>query len=372
MAQPGAPAFAASLHKIPASLAAPITGAVIVLAPPRVEDQGLFLQELGALVTSLELPHVRWIVVETDGDALAPLVHRLGPAGGSCVCLVDEKQQQDDLAAAGAASVSDPIVTTPVAMGWRAPGAMPDVVAPPRRGAPAPPSDEALRAQGLSPKFVKGGGEALKRLVLGGALALRRGRHSDAITLQARAAALCAEMEMPREQILNIHVLGGYLMGAGLRARARETYARSGELALGGGHLDLAAQSELALAMLDAIERRPADAATHYASAGQLAERAGIEALAIECWRMAGQGALEARLERSAVDCWKRAMALVEPLPPDVAKLTGAPEVARALAALFRKRGQLVQAESLEQRSVEIELGVDPHAEAAAAPKAAS
>jgi len=362
--QVGAAAFGAWLMEIPAALATPLTGAVVVLAPTRVapDQEAFFRQEIAALVTSPRLPHVRWIVVETDGGALNPIAERLGPAALTCICAVDEKQQQDDLAAAGAASVADPIPESQPVLRWRAPGAMPDVAPPPRRNLPALPSDEALEAAGLSPKFVKGGGEALKRLVLGGALAMRRGKSVDAITLQSRAAELCAEMEMPREQILNLHVLGGYVIAAGLRAKAREVYVKAGMLASGGEHHDLAAQSELALGMMDTIEKRPAEAAAHYSAAGRLAETAKIEALAIECWRMAGQLALAARLEGPAVECWKRAFELIEPLEPDVRKLTGAPEVARALAALFRKRGQVAQAESLERRSVEIEAGIDPDA----------
>ena len=367
---PGAPAgaigFGVWLMEIPAALAAPLTGAVVVLAPTRVApDQEAFVrQEISALVTSPRLPHVRWIVVETDGGALSPIAERLGPAALACVCAVDEKQQQDDLAAAGAALAADPIPASQPASLWRSPGAMPGVAPPPRRDLPPLPSDEALRAAGLSPKFIKGGGDALKRLVLGGALAMRRGKHADAITLQARAAELCAEMEMPREQILNLHVLGGYVIAAGQRAKAREVYVKAGALASAGEHDDLAAQSELALGMMDTIEKRPAEAAAHYSAAGRLSEKAKIEALAIECWRMAGQLALAARLERPAVECWKRALELIEPLEPEVRKLTGAPEVARALAALFRKKGLVAQAESLERRSVEIEAGIEPEAAA--------
>jgi hypothetical protein len=109
--------------------------------------------------------------------------------------------------------------------------------------------------------------------------------------------------------------------------------------------------------MLDAVDGLPAEAARHYAAAGQHAEKADIAPLAIECWRMAGQLALEARLETGAVDCWKRALALAEPLQPDLAKLTSAAEVARALAAVCRKRGLFAQAESMDRHSVQIEAG---------------
>jgi len=234
---------------------------------------------------------------------------------------------------------------------------MPDVAPPPRPDLPRAPTDDELRAVGLSPAFVKGGGEALKRLILGGALALRQARPADAITLQARAAELCAEMEMPREQVINLQILGGYAIAAGMRDRARDVYSKSGALARKIGLADLEAQSELALGMLEGVNRRPAEAAAHYGAAGKLAEQAKAEPLAIECWRMAGQLALEAKLETSAVDCWKRALRLADPLEPKLAKLTSAPEVARALAAVCRRRGLVAQAQTLEQQSFELEHG---------------
>lgn len=353
--KPAAGGFSALLFQIGQTLGAPLAGAVVLLAPAQVEEPAAFHDELAALVAAPQLSHVRWIVVEADGDAARELVQALGARALQCDGRVDEAQQQKDLAASGAAAASDPPVPLPVELGWRAPGAMPDVAAPPRRDRGRPPTDDELRAAGLSPKFVNGGGEQLKKLVLGAALAMRQNRHPDAVTLQARAAALCAEMEMPREQILNVTILGGYLLAAAQRAHAREAYTKARDLAVAGGFDDLIAQTELALGMLDAVDRLPAEAAGHYAAAAQHAEKADVAPLAIECWRMAGQLALEARLETGAVDCWKRALALAEPLQVDLAKLTSAAEVARALAAVCRRRGLVAQADSLERRSVEVE-----------------
>lgn len=362
--------FAGVLLRTASCLAAPVTQVMAVMAPARVEDPQGFLNDLTSLVAARELAHVRWIVVEVDGDAAAPLAHRLGAAALTCVCLIDDKEQQDDLAAQGAASVAgEPAgIVADADLTWRAPGAMPNVTPPPRVGSARRATDDELRAAGLSPKFVNGGGTNLKRLVLGGSLALRQGRQADAVTLQARAAALCAEMEMPREQILNLHVLGGYLMAGQAPVRAMEVYARAGELARVGGFAELHAQSELAMGMLETLGSRPAEAAPHYSAAGRLAEGAGVPSLAIECWRMAGQLAVEARLETSAAECWKRALTLADPLDPKVAQMTTAAEIARALAALCRKRGLTAQAKSLEQRSVELEQGSGTAAPVAAAP----
>ena len=104
-------------------------------------------------------------------------------------------------------------------------------------------------------------------------------------------------------------------------------------------------------------EGRAAQAAKHYAAAGDLAEVAKVPPLAIECWRMAGQLALDAKLDGSAVECWKRALAVAGELDPAVAKATSAAEVARALAAVCRKRGLRAQADELDRRSIAIEQG---------------
>jgi hypothetical protein len=283
----------------------------------------------------------------------------MGASALLCTCVVDPAGQADALAAMGAASVSEAVVVRPPTTTWRAPGAMPDGVDPPPRiGAPPPATDEALRAAGLSPMFVKGGGDALKRLVLGAALALRNGKQADAVTLQARAAALCAEMEMPAEQVLNLHVLAGYLVAGAQGARAREVYVQAGDIARTHGRKDLEAQTELALGMMEAVARAPSRAAAHYATAGRLAEEAKIAVLAIEAWRMAGQLALEGRLETSAIDCWKRSLDLADAMDPKQAKATSAPEIARALAGVYRQRGLAAQARALDERSIEIEQGV--------------
>ncbi|HEX2659772.1 MAG TPA: hypothetical protein VHU40_15915, partial [Polyangia bacterium] len=329
--------FGAVLYRAESCLAPPLTQIVAVIAPAQVEDGLAFREEMKRLVGARELGHVRWVVVEVDGPSLMPLVERLGDAALSCVCLVDEREQQDDLAALGAARPHEEVAVVVPPSTWRAPGAMPDVVPPPRADLPRRATDDELRAVGLSPTFVNGGGVALKQLISGAALALRQGQHADAVTMQARAASLCNEMEMPREQVLNLHVLGGYLLAGQARARAREVYTRAAELSRTGGFADLEAQSQLALGMLDAMEHRSAEAASHYAAAGRLAEDAQVPALAIECWRMAGQLAVEAHLESSAVDCWKRALSLAEPLDPKVAQVTSAAEIARALAVLCRK-----------------------------------
>jgi hypothetical protein len=148
---------------------------------------------------------------------------------------------------------------------------------------------------------------------------------------------------------------------------------RIGELARTHRLADSESQAELALGMLEAADRRPAQAATHYSAAARLAETAQTIPLAMECWRMAGQLALDSGLESSAVDCWKHAIALAGALEPELTPLTSVAETARALAALCRKRGLVPQAAALERQSIEFEQGparptnADPAAPAEAA-----
>jgi hypothetical protein len=356
--------LAAILFEARGVLVPPLAQIVVVMAPVRVDDGALFADEMASLVGARELGHVRWIVVETDGAALAPLARELGAAALQCACAVDAAAQEDALAALGAvpaaqapAGAGAPPGTTTRGPRWRAPGAGPAVPAPARAGDAPAARDAEVHAAGLTPAFVDGGGDALKRLVLGAALAMRNAKPVDAITLQARAAALCAEMGMADAQVLNLHVLAGYLVAAAQGARARDVYRQAGEIARAHGHKDLEAQSELALGMLEAVDRVPTKAAAHYAAAARLAEEAKIEALAIEAWRMAGQLASEARLEASAVECWQRALDLAAALEPQAAQATSAAEIARALAALHRRRGQLAQAQALEERGAAIEEG---------------
>jgi hypothetical protein len=190
---------------------------------------------------------------------------------------------------------------------------------------------------------------------LGAALALRQRRPEEAVAQQAQAAELCAEMQMPREQVINLLVLGSYLLAALARDRAKQVYGRAAALAAENDLKEPQAQARMALGMLAGLERQPAEAAAHYAASARLAEAAGSTALAIECWRMAGQLALEGKVELKAVECWKRALGLADALEPDIARSTSAPEVARALAQVYRKRGLGAQAHSLERRSFELE-----------------
>jgi tetratricopeptide (TPR) repeat protein len=349
--------FGGLLHAVAQSLRAPLAGVVVAISPVRVGNNAQYVLELGSLIRSPVLQLVRWIAVEPDERATDSLVAELGSNALSCDCVVDDEAEARDLEAMGAAKPGEEVVPR-ATLTWRPPGAGPPIEAPLRKGGSPPADDETLRAAGLNPAFINGGAEALKRLTLGGALALKKGRHGDAVGLQARAAELCGQMGMFPEQVINLIVLGGYLLAGSARNQARDVYQRAGEIAVANGHHNQAAQADLALGMLEASEQRPQQAITHYTRAAQAAEAAKNPALAIECWRIAGQLALDQGAEGPATQYWQRALQLAQPLEAKTAKATGAAEVARALAAVCRKRGLIPQAESLERQGFEFEHGL--------------
>jgi tetratricopeptide (TPR) repeat protein len=319
------------------SVPPPLSGVVLVLAPGDVEAPRAFAAEVAVLMRAPALARARWVVLDASGGPIPRYVGRLPAIARSHQCLLDPAQENRDLAALAA-----PPTSTASA------GAGPAVSPPPRRRTPGPPDPEALRAAGISPGYVNGGGAELKRLVLGAALALREGQPFEAVARQAEAARLCETLEMPRERAINLMVLGGYVLAAGSPPQARESYARAAAVASEAGLPEHAAQAHLALGVLEALEQRPAEAAAHYGTAGRLAEEAAAPVLAIECWRMAGQLALDVGAEGKAVECWRRALSLAAPMPPRIARLTTAAATARALAAALRERGLTRQADSLE------------------------
>jgi tetratricopeptide (TPR) repeat protein len=359
--------FGHALRRACEALRPPLQGITVVLAPSRVEDAAAFVNELRALVAASLLQDVRWIVIESDSRHQERLLRELGPGRALGVEFrIDEAQQQRDLAALVGplpAEGSPPALPPPWGP-WASRGAMPRVTAPRRSDDRAPASDEQLRANGLSPAYVKGGGQELQRLMLLAALALRQGRLGDAIELQARTAALCGRLELPREQVIHLLVLGGYQLAAAQSAQARASYRAAAELAVRGELPLQAAQAELGLGMLEALEQRP-EALQHYAQAAQLSERAQLTPLAIECWRMAGQFASEHRAHDRAIECWRRGWELVGTLDEVGARATSAATIANLLAQQLLARGQGKEARELQRRAFVIEHGTEPGAEPA-------
>jgi tetratricopeptide (TPR) repeat protein len=344
-----------------AALRPPLAGLVVVLAPSRIDAPEAFLDDVHALVTARGLEAVRWIVVEADSVHLEPLAGELGERALSVDARFDEEAQQQDLAAiAGPAPPPGAPLVAPFPWGpWSSGGAMPRVAPPPRTDDGPAPSDEQLRANGLEPRYVKGGAQRLKQLMLGAALALRQQRTSDAIDLQRRAADLCAELALHDPHATQRLVLAGYLLAASDRAAARAQYEQVVALARDEKLAAREVQAELGLGMLDAIERRPS-ALGHYANAARVAEAAGTLPLAIECRRMAGQCSSDLGAHEQASEHWQHALALADRLPPDVQRATSAADIARLLAQLLGAHGERARAAELQRRAFRIEHGVEP------------
>jgi tetratricopeptide (TPR) repeat protein len=358
----GLEAFGAQIALAVAALRPPLAGLVVVLAPVRIDAPEAFLSDVRALVTARGLEAVRWIVVEADSGHLAPLARELGDELALSVdARFDEAAQQQDLAAiAGPPPPPGAPLVAPFPWGpWSSGGAMPGVVPPRRLDDGRAPSDEQLRANGLEPRYVKGGAQRLKQLMLGAALALRQQRSSDAIELQTRAAGLCEELALHEPHATQRLVLAGYLLAASEPAAAREQYERVVALARKESLAAREVQAELGLGMLDAIEQRPS-ALSHYANAARVGETAGTLPLAIECRRMAGQCANDLGAHDQASEHWQHALALADRLLPEVQRATSAADIARLLAQLLAAYGEGGRAAELQRRAFRIEHGVEP------------
>lgn len=378
--------FTEVLQEVVGALADPLVGVVVVLAPTRIESAESVMLRLRTLMQSPLLRQVRWVVVERDTQDLRGVTEGLPePQHMESECIADPGELKKDWAAlAGpvpsaelpplavpavgawatpAVAIPDgsvPEVAAPKFKPWKAPGAGPDVVAPVRKREVPAATDEQLRAMGMSPLFVNGGGDLLNALMMHSALALGEGRHGDAVRMQTQAADLCARMEMPREQILNTMVLGSYLLATGQLDQARVAYERALALAEQNQATDQAANAHLALGTMAAKNGQPQVAMGHYSAAAQLASKANNPVLAVECWRIAGRLAYDHQAPDAAFDAWNRGVEVANGLAPEVAQKTSAAEVARGLAAIHRDRGAEAEARQLEVRAYMFEQGLQP------------
>lgn len=346
------------LQDVLAALAAPISGVVVVLAPKQNEPGSPLIDELRQLINTPALKAVRWIVIERDIIACRALVDELGPRALASEWWRDEQAASLDFAALVGPTMPS-LNFEPKYPTWQAAGAAPDVEPPPRVDAPTPPTDEQIAAQGLSPTFVKGGGQALQKLLLGGALAVKEGRHADAIGLQKAALSLCGAMGMVKAQLINTLILGSYFMAAQSPKEARKTYTQAETDAQQHQMKDEEAQANLALGMLDALEGQTQQSMARYLKAGDIAESSGNHALAIESWRTAGQLAFNNKAYDSAIQPWLRATNLATTMPPEQVKATSAAECSRGVAVILRSRGQHSDAKVFDENAFRFEHGLD-------------
>ena len=332
-------------------------GLVVVLAPTRVERPAAVVDALRALLGAAALAPVRWILIDPEPPALEPLARQLGDHAMRVTFLVDEAEAQRDLARMlDAAEAAPPDVSGPARVGAAWPRG---VSPPPRRDRPsADPEaiDALLEQEGIPLPLAGTRGTQLSRAVLRAAQAMRRGQPPiEAVEHQARARDLCIDAALPREATLMELVLGAYLLAAQNPGTAARTYAAASERAERAGLPDLGAQAQLALGALHLRHGERAEAAVAYARGAALARQSGSAILTIEALRLAGQAQFDLGNEGEALRLWTMAMEMADAAPAGEVKASSAAEVARALAAVFRKRGLKDRAAALEARSRDLE-----------------
>ncbi|WP_437715670.1 hypothetical protein WMF45_04155 [Sorangium sp. So ce448] len=331
-------------------------GLVVVLAPTRVERPDALCDALRVLLGASGLGAVRWILIDPEPAALEPVAGQLGEQAMRTVFLVDEAEAQRDLARMlDAAEAAPPDIVGPARVG----AAWPRGVSPPLRPGhpPADPEsiDALLREEGVSLPLAGSRGTELARLVLRAAQAMRRGQPVEAVQQQARARDLCVQADLAREATLMELVLGAYLVAAGDAGRAARIYVAARERAEQAGLPDLGAQAQFALGALHLRAREHAEAAVAYARGAALARESGSAILTIEALRLAGQAQLDVGNADAAAQSWAAAIEVADAAGAPEVKASSAAEVARALAALFRRRGLRDKAERLEERSRDME-----------------
>lgn len=353
-------AFASNVRWVADQVPPPMTGLVVVLAPTRVADANDWEIAVRALVTSPGLAGVRWVVVEPEASTLDATVRELGAAALHVTAAVDEAALDQDISAAlGRVAAAPTGATAHAAMGAAWPRG---VAPPPRRNAPTLPPAElkaAMVAAGISPAITPDEGRALRLLLLKGADALKTNRGPEAVRLQCEARDLCSSLGMAAESVLMELILGTYLVQLHQHKLAIDTFRTAVGRAEAAGLKKEAAQGQLALGALAAVDGRANDAATAYTRAGTLARGAGIALLAIEAYRLAGVYCADVELK---VQTWKQALDIADELDHSTIKASSAAEVARALAAVLRKHGLTAQAVDMENQSVALEGGEAPAA----------
>ncbi len=362
----GVAGFAAALQRIDAGWAEPMRGTIVVLAPPLVEDTPRWCAALSQLWKSPQLDGVRWIVVDTDGDASTEAVEPLGDAALGCRCEVDEEQLVRELELRLSLMRSAPIrAPGPARMG----AAWPPGVQLPRR-AREPEMDPAerdrlLEEAGVAPGLADEGGRELQFEVLGGALALRKGDGAAAVTHQRRARDLCGEMGLPKERRVMQMTLAGYLLQLEQQPAALQAYGDAARWSEEEDDLQTAALAHLAIGMIHACRGEQRAATKAYGTAGDFAERAEVTIIAIEAWRMAGQLALDSGQDQQGIAAWRRSLALAE-ADHAVAPHSSAPDTALALADVCDRHGLGPQADALRAQSIRLREAETDAAEASA------
>ncbi len=354
--------FAVRLLDLAVATAEGCAPPVVVLAPSHIEDPKRWAREAELLALRPELGSIRWVFVVHDDAPLATLARRLGDSTLTTDCRATPEEGLAGLAsllrnAEGASPDAPPLAL--LGMAW------PSVLPPPRRTA----SGDAL------PAFVRTEAErarlAARTELMRAGLALVQRPGPDAVRHLRVASETLRDAGLAHEGLVARLMMATAVATAGERKIACRELDGVVEEATRLERPDVAAQAASAKASLLAAARETNAAVEAYAVAIHSARAAGPEAipLLIEVLRAAGQLCIDTRQEERGVACFREALAAADAAPPSAS--AGAAEVARALAAVCRKRGLGAQAESLEQQAAGIERAslvpadVEPSAEPA-------
>jgi tetratricopeptide (TPR) repeat protein len=347
--------FALMLSAELGALRAPLRGLVVVLAPTVVEDPSALEQDLIALVRSPSLSGCRMVLLLGDDIPLPErLLEELGEAALRSDCRVDPAAFEADVEALLASGEG----------GTMAGVARPRGVVPPRRvddppELPKEQRDAALREAGIDPQYLEAA-PRLGPLVIGAALAMKRGRGPEAVRLQREARDLSGQLGMPQVKVICQIALASYLSGLGHAQEAIRELEEAAKAAQAHGLGLQESQAWLALGLVHALGKRFPQAAQAYVQAAHTSQSAGMPLIAIEAWRLAGQLAVQQNLFPQASSAFQEAIRIASGAEAQVARISSAPEAARTLAALCRKRGLAAQADSLDAQAEAMEQGEGP------------
>ena len=361
--------FASTLLSALGSLVDPLDGLVVALCPAWVNRDKEWKRDVAELLRQPTLAAVRWILVDVDEPLLQPLVRSFGEAGHEVDARVDPEEAAQDLASMIDQMKSAPAGASPAQL---AGGAGPRVAPPPRWDAVDDGGAEASAARlnelGVPAALADTEGmRAMQVDVLSAAQSAQAGDFAGAIRHQGAACAKAEALKLGRERLVLELVRGGYLLqGGAVDAAARELEGLRDRCVAQSEH-DLAVQAQMALAASLLLRRKRTDAAAAYAEAGRLGHATGSTILAIEGYRMAGQLLIDDGNVEQGAKAYGRALEAADAGEPLDRALSSAPDVARALAGVYRKHNLRVQAESLDAQAARLEAEAEALASAPAA-----
>ncbi|MCB9660853.1 MAG: hypothetical protein H6726_24620 [Sandaracinaceae bacterium] len=340
----------------------PMTGVVIVLCPTDWGAAPKWSEGVSALARQ-EIAHVRWVVLEgPTAPSRAALSTALGAALLTSDAVLDPAGQREDLRAMiGALAAAPPGVVGPQAVGMPGPRCAP----PRRKREPAPPQpgelEKVLRDAGVPEGYADDAGLRQLRLhMMSAGLAFGEGDHLTGIREQRAARDQAIALGLLTESVVLEQMLGAFTLQAGFSEQAREVfenaYGRAEELGL-ARQMVLA---RISVASTWMLQRKPSVAIVQYTEAGRLAAEHGETIMAIEGYRIAGELLAMERRDHEAAQLWQLALQVAEAGEALPVSMSSAPHAARALAALCRSKGLVVQAESLEAQAARLETPPEP------------